>query len=71
MSQRREGVVVEKADQLATSGAQAGVALDGRLPATRDEDFEFVRWIIERPGAGDSENFRLVRLGGNENGDAR
>ena len=57
---RRDGIVVEKINDLAAGGAKGGVALDGRLFAAREDDFQFVGWIIELAHGGQGANLRFI-----------
>src|SRR5881628_3667485 len=59
----RDGVVVQEVDQLTASGAQGGIALDRRLIAARDEDFQPILRIVELSRGRDGRNFLLTRLG--------
>ena len=57
----REGIIVEKVNQLARSRLQGRIALDRRLVAARDDDFQPVSGIIQRAGRGGCGNICLSR----------
>ena len=67
----RNGIVVEKINPIAARGLDGGVALDGRLPAARNDDFEATRRIIQPPRGGHRLDLRLARAGRDDDGDTR
>ena len=65
---RRHRIVIEKINQVVAGDADGRVALNGRLFAARDDNFQFVPGIIELFAGGHGFDFRLIRSGGNHNG---
>src|SRR5262245_11619742 len=67
----RDRVVVEEVNQFAAGGAQGDVALDRRLFAARDEDFQPILGIIELTRGCHGQDLVLTRLGRDDNGHQR
>ena len=65
----RDGIIIEKINQFPARGFDGGIALDRRLPAARDDDFQFLTRIIEQARGVDRRDFEQVRLRRNDDGD--
>ena len=71
IARRGDGIVIEKINQFSARFAQAGVALNGGLPASGDDDLQKFRWIIKLARRIHCGNVGLPGPRGNKHGDGR